>query len=249
MLEKVALEKVLFLDIETVPQDYHYSEMDDKTRQLFELKNKFRFSTSKKDKGEETDDEIWEDVHKQIGGIQAEFGKIVCISVGFVRSSSMGKELRLKSYYHDDEETLLKQFISLLNEHYNGPYHILCGHNAKEFDIPYICRRILINGLALPAALDIAGKKPWEINHLDTMELWKFGDFKAYTSLALLCHVFEVPTPKDDISGADVARVYYEDKGLERIKVYCEKDVVALVQVFLKMRKDNLIDESSIKFS
>lgn len=249
MLEKVNLEKILFLDIETVPQEAAYAQMDEKAKQLFELKNRFRYTSVSQDAetGQLSESERWEEVHKQIGGIQAEFGKIVCISMGYVRDTSLGREIRLKSYYHDDEQTLLKQFCKLLEDHYNSPYHILCGHNAKEFDIPYLCRRMLINGIKLPAILDIAGKKPWEINHLDTMELWKFGDYKAYTSLALLCHVFEIPTPKDDISGADVARVYYEDKNLERIKDYCEKDVVALIQLFLKMRGDALVADEQIK--
>ena len=181
--------------------------------------------------------------------MQQNIGKIICISVGFVSQTSTGRQIRMKSFYHDDEETLLRQFKRLLDEHYNSPYSILCGHNAKEFDFPYICRRMLINGVRLPSTLDIAGKKPWEIGHLDTMELWKFGDFKAYTSLSLLCHVFDIPTPKDDISGADVARVYYEDGDLERIKVYCEKDVVALIQLFLKMQGGHLVDESDIIYS
>ena len=251
MLEKVQLDKVLFLDIETVPQQANLSEMDPHARDLFEYKNKFRYTSLKqeKDRIEATDGELWQQVHQQIGGIQAEFGKIICISVGFVRQTSMGREIRLKSFAHHDEETLLKQFVRLIEEHFSTPYHILCGHNAKEFDIPYICRRMLINGIKLPSILDIAGKKPWEINHLDTMELWKFGDFKAYTSLALLCHVFGIPTPKDDISGADVARVYYEEGNSDRIRVYCEKDVVALIQVFLRMRGDALVDDGAIKYS
>jgi DNA polymerase elongation subunit (family B) len=164
-----------------------------------------------------------------------------------LHDSGQGRSIRLKSFYHDDEETLLKQFKRLLEEHYNTPYHVLCGHNAKEFDIPYICRRMLINGISLPSILQIAGKKPWEINHLDTLELWKFGDYKSFTSLSLLCHVFQIPTPKDDISGADVARVYFEEKDLPRIMIYCEKDVVALIQLFLKMKGDSLIDDSQIK--
>ncbi|TNE53749.1 MAG: 3'-5' exonuclease [Bacteroidetes bacterium] len=249
MLEKINLEKMLFLDIETVPGTYHYEELNEELKLLFETKNRFRYKSLKQETPERDDSDAWKEVYGQMGGVQAEFGKIVCISVGFVRESRTGLELRIKSFYHHDEETLLKQFVHLLEEYYNSPYHLLCGHNAKEFDFPYICRRLLINGLKLPGILDIAGKKPWEINHLDTMELWKFGDFKAYTSLALLCHVFGIPTPKDDISGADVARVYYEEEGLERIKTYCEKDVVALVQLFLKMRGSALIDESAIKFS
>lgn len=239
MLKNVPVEKVLFLDIETVPAVYQFDELEPKAKELFESKTRFM----------QNEEKTFTDLYNDRGGIYAEFGKIVCISVGFINSTSTGKQIRMKSFYHDDEETLLRQFKDLLGEHYNSPNSILCGHNAKEFDFPYICRRMLINGLELPATLDIAGKKPWEINHLDTMELWKFGDFKAYTSLALLCYVFNIPTPKDDISGADVARVYYEDKDLERIKVYCEKDVVALIQLFLKMRGDGLVEEEEIHYS
>ncbi|MDX2359501.1 MAG: ribonuclease H-like domain-containing protein [Crocinitomicaceae bacterium] len=239
MLKKAPLEKILFLDIETVPMVYEFEQMDEKGKELFNSKTRFL----------QKDDKTVEDVFDDRGGIYAEFGKIVCISVGFVNETHTGKQIRMKSFYHDDEATLLKQFCELLGKHYNSPMSILCGHNAKEFDFPYICRRLLINGMDLPVALNIAGKKPWEISHLDTMELWKFGDFKAYTSLALLCHVFKIPTPKDDISGADVARVYYEDKDLERIKVYCEKDVVALIQLFVRMRGEALVEEEEIYYS
>jgi DNA polymerase elongation subunit (family B) len=239
MLKNIQIEKILFLDIETVPQTYAFEKLDEKSKELFEMKTRFM------QKGEKT----FQDLYNERGGIYAEFGKVVCISVGFVNETPTGKRIRMKSFYHDDEETLLIQFKRLLEEHYNSPMSVLCGHNAKEFDFPYICRRMLINGVELPSVLDIAGKKPWEINHLDTMELWKFGDFKAYTSLALLCHVFKIPTPKDDISGADVARVYFEDKDIERIKVYCEKDVVALIQLFIKMTGGDLIEEGEISFS
>lgn len=237
MLERIPLEKILFLDIETVPQVYQFQDLDEKGQSLFEQKNRFQVGPEKG----------IDQVYNERGGILAEFGKIVCISVGMVHDSGQGRAIRLKSFYHDDEETLLKQFKRLLDEHYNTPYHLLCGHNAKEFDIPYICRRMLINGIALPSILQIAGKKPWEINHLDTLELWKFGDYKSFTSLSLLCHVFQIPTPKDDISGADVARVYFEEQNLERIMIYCEKDVVALIQLFLRLKGDALIPESQIK--
>jgi DNA polymerase elongation subunit (family B) len=228
------LENMLFLDIETVPQTFFYDELTPETRTLFEAKNRMKI----------TEEKTGAQVYQDLGGIQSEFGKIVCISVGMVKNSVTGRTIRVKSFAHDDEFTLLSQFKRLLDDHYrNG---ILCGHNAKEFDFPYLCRRMLIHGIALPQALDIAGKKPWEIRHLDTMELWKFGDYKAYTSLALLCHVFGVPTPKDDITGADVARVYYEDRDLPRIAVYCEKDVIALIQVYLKMHLEPLIEEGNI---
>ncbi len=228
------LENMLFLDIETVPQTYFYNDLTPDTRTLFEAKNRMKINEEK----------TGEQVYQDLGGIQSEFGKIVCISVGMVKNSITGRTIRVKSFAHDDEFTLLNQFKRLLDDHYRDG--ILCGHNAKEFDFPYLCRRMLIHGISLPQALNIAGKKPWEIKHLDTMELWKFGDYKAFTSLALLCHVFGVPTPKDDITGADVARVYYEDRDLQRIAVYCEKDVIALIQVYLKMHLEPLVEEGNI---
>ena len=236
MNRQLQFEKILFLDIETVPQAYRFDQLDEKSKILFEAKNRFQISPDK------SIEQIFEDR----GGILAEFGKIVCISVGMLHEGSQGRSIRLKSFYHDDVETLLRQFKRLLDDHYNTQYHVLCGHNSKEFDIPYICRRMLINGVALPNILQIAGKKPWEINHIDTMELWKFGDYKSYTSLSLLCHVMGIPTPKDDISGADVARVYYEENDLERIMIYCEKDVVALIQLFLRLQGEPLVDEFQI---
>jgi 3'-5' exonuclease len=236
MLNTLQLDNILFLDIETVPEIYRFADVDPSTAYLFEAKNQ-RYKT---------DDKTFDQVYDEKAGIYAEFGKIVCISVGFVRSTATGRVMHLKSFFHDDEETLLRQFSRLLEDNYNTPNKLLCGHNSKEFDIPFICRRMLINGIRLPNILNLAGKKPWEIQHLDTMELWKFGDYKAYTSLALLCNVFKIPTPKDDISGADVARVYYEENDLPRIKKYCEKDVVALIQLFMRMNGEDLIDEGNI---
>jgi predicted PolB exonuclease-like 3'-5' exonuclease len=233
MLKDLKLERVLFLDIETVPQTYIYQDLDEKTKELFNHKTRFS----------QNEEKSFEALYNERGSILSEFGKIICISIGLVTKDSLGaRKIRLKSFAHDDEETLLLQFKKLLDER----EYILCGHNSKEFDIPYICRRMLINGISLPSVLDIAGKKPWEINHLDTLELWKFGDYKAFTSLALLCHVFNIPTPKDDISGADVARVYYEEKDLKRIRVYCEKDVIALIQLLMRMKGDSLIPEENI---
>lgn len=235
-LRKINIEKVLFLDIETVPQVYNYTDLDEKTAQLYDLKTKFY----------QKDGLTVEDVYDK-AGIYAEFGKIVCISCGIVKDSPEGRIIRMKSFADDDEEKLLKEFASMLNKNFNSPYHILCGHNSKEFDFPFIGRRMLIHGIDLPSTLDIAGKKPWEVNHLDTMELWKFGDYKHYTSMSLLCHIFNVPTPKDDITGADVARVYYEENDLPRITTYCEKDVIALIQLFLRFRNDPLVEVGNIQ--
>jgi len=233
MLKDIKLERVLFLDVETVPQTYDYQDLDEKTKELFNQKTRFS----------QNEEKSFESLYNERGSILSEFGKIICISIGLVTKDSLGvRKIRWKSFAHDDEETILLQFKKLLETQ----EYVLCGHNSKEFDIPYICRRMLINGISLPNTLDIAGKKPWEINHLDTLELWKFGDYKAFTSLSLLCHVFNIPTPKDDISGADVARVYYEEKNLNRIRQYCEKDVVALIQLLLRMKGDTLVAEGNI---
>ncbi len=234
MIAKSLFEHILFFDIETVPVFYNYHELDEAGKKLFDTKNA-RYKT---------EDKTEADVYNEKAGILAEFARVVCISVGYLNETRTGRQIRIASFTHEDEETLLKQFISLLEDH--PKYNVLCGHNSKEFDIPFLCRRMLIHGMKLPHILQIAGKKPWEIPHLDTMELWKFGDFKAYTSLALLCYVFNIPTPKDDISGADVARVFYEEKDLPRIARYCEKDVIALIQLFLRMNNEPLVDEAEI---
>ena len=234
MLEKVQLEKILFLDIETVPQYPNFQDLSPEGQKLYDQKTKF---LQKEGDAESVYDRA---------GIYAEFGKIICISVGFVHETRTGRQIRLKSYYHDDEATLLKQFVNLLEERYNTPYHILCGHNAKEFDFPYICRRLLINGMKLPNILNIAGKKPWEIAHLDTMELWKFGDYKHFTSLKLLTKVLGIPSPKDDIDGSEVAHVFYVENDIDRIITYCEKDVIAVAQIFLRLRREELLVKDEI---
>ena len=97
--------------------------------------------------------------------------------------------------------------------------------------------------------MNIAGKKPWEINHLDTMELWRFGDYKNYTSIKLLAALFDIPTPKDDIDGSQVAGVYYQEKDLERIKIYCQKDTLTVAQLLLSYKGEELIKEENIEFA
>jgi len=235
MIYDVDLEKILFLDIETVPQFEDHSKLSEKEKDFWEKKsNAFR--------KEQSPEEVYERA-----GIYSEFGKIVCISVGLIRKKNNVNYLRLKSFYNDDEKVILTGFKELLKKHFNTDKHMLCGHNGKEFDFPYIGRRMLINGIKLPLLLDIAGKKPWEVNHLDTMELWKFGDYKHYTSLNLLTHIFNIPTPKDDIDGSEVRRVYWEEKNIKRIAEYCAKDVKATVQLFLRFRGEDLIPEENIE--
>ena len=236
MLDTLNLENILFLDIETVPNASNYSKLPASMKDLWNKKT----ATLKK-----SEEDTPETLYKR-AGIYAEFGKIICISVGIVTKGKYAYNFRVKSFFGHDEKKLLKGFIELLDTHYNKKASLLCAHNGKEFDYPFIARRILINGLKLPAILNITGKKPWEISHLDTMELWKFGDYKSYTSLNLLAAVFNIPTPKDDIDGSQVYSVYYEEKNLERIVKYCQKDVLTVAQLLIKYRGEELIKEKNI---
>jgi len=247
MLGHLDLSKVLFLDVECVSGKANYDELNDDFKYLWKLKSK---SVLRKYDEEITDDEAAA-AYKDKAGIYAEFGKIVCISVGIVGRNPDTKELfvRLKSFASEDEAELLRDFSQMVNQYYNNTStHYFCGHNIREFDMPYICRRLIINQLPLPNSLNIAGKKPWETKHfLDTLELWKFGDYKNYTSLKLLAAVFGFPSPKDDIDGSEVGRVFWEENDLPRISKYCEKDVLATVQLLLKyMLQPILTDEQVI---
>ena len=239
MLENISINKILFLDVETVPVAPTFSELSEEFQSLWAEKTRWQRSEG------QTPDEFY----GVKAGVMAEFAKVICVSVGYIYEKNNTSIFRIKSFYGDDEQLLLSELKTLLDDKFATKRHFLCAHNGKEFDYPFLCRRMIVNGVGLPKILEIAGKKPWEVRHLDTMELWKFGDYKSFTSLPLLCNIFNVPTPKDDISGADVARVNYEENDLERIKVYCEKDVVALIQVFLKFRGDALVEEDNVKYS
>lgn len=240
------LFNILFLDIETIPCCMDFEQLDEEMQELWSIKAR---SVLRKTADELAYDEIAEAFNTR-AGIFAEFGQIVCISVGFLTRGTDGglPLLRLKSFTSQTEAHLLEDFSELLSKHFNNSDRFaLCGHNIKEFDIPYICRRMLVNQLPLPRLLDIAGRKPWETRHLlDTLEMWKFGDSKNFTSLRLLAALFGFPSPKDDMDGGDVSRVYYEEQDLDRIAAYCEKDVVATVQLFLKMKRMPLIQKDQI---
>ena len=235
MLRNLDLAKILFLDIETVPEEKTYKELSPERQSLWEQK------TAYQRKEEQSPEAFYERA-----GIWAEFGKIVCISVGFLDTTTANsQQFRIKSFA-GEEAQLLRQFKQLCDEHYYLKSHLLCAHNGKEFDFPYIARRMVIHRISLPKILNLFGKKPWEVQHLDTLQLWKFGDYKHYTSLALLAQIFGIPTPKDDIDGSDVARVYYQEKDLDRIVRYCEKDVLTLAQVFLTFLNKPLLEENDI---
>ena len=234
MLSKLNLETILFLDIETVPQTPHFSDLDETTQQLWETKSQYQ-------RGEEISAEDF--YHR--AGIWAEFGKIICISVGFFKIQGDKRSFRTTSF-HGEEVKILKDFKNLLTTHFSQASHLLCAHNGKEFDFPYIARRMIIHGIELPHKLNLFGKKPWEVPHLDTLELWKFGDYKTFTSLKLLTHVLGIPSPKDDIDGSQVYEVYYEENDIDRIITYCEKDTIAVAQILLRLRGDDLLVDDEI---
>jgi uncharacterized protein YprB with RNaseH-like and TPR domain len=237
MSDEIKIINILFIDIETVPQVSDYNNLNERIKKLWNKK-----IDSLKKNTEETPEILFEKA-----GIYAEFGKIICISAGFIQIVDTKKILRLKSFFDNDEKKLLQDFKTLLDKSFSASDKYLCAHNGKEFDFPYIARRMLINGIKLPLTLDIAGKKPWEIKHLDTLELWKFGDYKHYTSLDLLTAIFDIPSPKDDIDGSEVAGIYWKENDIDRIVKYCEKDVLAVTQLYLKYKNIDIIDNENIR--
>ena len=229
---------ILFLDIETVPQFSSYNELPEDWKQLWDTKSN---SLVKYHEGH-TNETLY-----PRAGIYAEFGKIICISCGVLYGTADQRKIILKSFAGDDEKLLLNHFNEMLNKWATGEPKFLCGHNGKEFDFPYLCRRMIINSISIPAILNISGKKPWEVNHFDTLELWKFGDYKSFTSLNLLAHTLGIQTPKDDIDGSMVWEVYWKEKNLQRIITYCQKDVVTVAQILLRMNGESLIKEENIE--
>jgi hypothetical protein len=234
MIEKINLNNILFLDIETVPEAADYKDLDVDMQALYEQKTQYQ----------RKDDFNAEEFYDR-AGIWAEFGKIICISVGYFVIKGDVRNFRVTSFF-GEELKLLKDFNNLLTNHFGGPQYVLCGHNAKEFDIPFLARRMIINQIPIPDKLNLFGKKPWEIPHLDTLELWKFGDYKHYTSLKLMCKVLGIPSPKGDIDGSQVGHVYYIDDDIDRIVTYCEKDTIAVAQIFLRLRREDLLIEDEI---
>jgi 3'-5' exonuclease len=232
----IRLHEILFLDIETVPAAPDWTGLEPSWQRLWEEKSRiFR---------ERQQLELEESYGR--AGIYAEFGKIICIGVGYFNQTPEGEELRVTSFSGDDEESMLREFGAFLDRVTRKPFRYLCAHNGKEFDFPYICRRMLACGIPLPRLLRIAGLKPWEVPHLDTMELWKFGDFKHYTSLRLLAGVFGIPDSKEDMDGSMVASVYWTDRDLGRIREYCRRDVSVLARVYQRLQGLEAIPEEAV---
>jgi 3'-5' exonuclease len=232
MLHDTNLGEVLFIDIETVPFVPEFNGLNDKWKQLWEHKVQYN----------RNNDEPVEMLYNR-AGIYAEFGRIICISAGYINKKNDDIFFRVKSFYDEVEKDLILHFFNDLEALNRAGKRKLCAHNGQEFDFPYIARRALVNNVRLPKIFDIAGSKPWEIkdNFIDTLQLWKFGDYKHYTSLSLLCELFNIPTPKDDIDGSEVANIYWEEKNLERIVRYCEKDTLAVANLMLKYKGEKII--------
>ena len=234
MLNKINLEDILFLDIETVPLYEQHTELSVLEQELWEEKTRYQR------KDEFTAEEFYDRA-----GIWAEFGKIVCISVGYFSFRHQQRTFRVTSFV-GEEEVLLKDFVRLVEEHFSRVNKLFCAHNGKEFDFPYLSRRMIINGIPIPQKLQLFGKKPWEIPHLDTLELWKFGDYKHFTSLKLLAHILGIPSPKDDINGSEVRDVFYNEGDVDRIATYCEKDTITVAQILLRFRNEELLTDDEI---
>jgi uncharacterized protein YprB with RNaseH-like and TPR domain len=235
----IQLSNILFLDIETVPQHDGHENLPEDWRPLWETKASYLIRNR--------DTETTQSIYSR-AGIYAEFGKIVCVSCGVIQGSGEEKKFVIKSFCGDDERLLLHEFSEMLRRWAFDGNKFLCAHNGKEFDFPYLCRRLIINHLPIPEILRFHGKKPWDVPHLDTLELWKFGDYKSYTSLDLLAHSLGIQTPKDDIDGSRVHEVYWKEKNLTRIVTYCQKDVITVAQVFLRMNSEALIKQENVEF-
>lgn len=230
------LDQILCLDIETTPQYPDYTNAPEELQLLWNRKAE----TLKKNENENA-----ETIYPR-AGIYAEFGKIICISTGFISFRDGQRQFRIKTFKDADEKILISGFNDLLMRMNRNI--LLCAHNGKEFDFPYIARRTVIHGLPLPPHLNFAGRKPWEVPHIDTLDLWKFGDYKHYTPLNLLAYILGIQSPKDDIDGSMVGDVYWKENNLERIAAYCQKDVVTVMQILLRFRGEKLLGENEIEF-
>lgn len=237
MIEKMPLHNFLFIDIETVSQQKEFSALHPEWQKLWEEKTKFTLP----------EDTTAGELYPLRAGVMAEFAKVVCISMGYFKKHENEYQLRVKSVFGHDEKILLQDFILTVNqlEAVNSKWNFT-GHNIKEFDIPFLCRRFVVNGLPIPAYLDFQHMKPWETNMIDTFQYWRFGDYKNYTSLKLLAATLQVPSPKDDIDGSMVGHVYWNENNLDRIVTYCQKDVITVANIILRFKHLPLLEEDQV---
>jgi 3'-5' exonuclease len=237
-MSQIPLENLFLIDIETVSGKAGFHLLDEEWKELWTEK------ISKSLPPNITAEEYY----PIRAAILAEFAKVVCISFGYFKKENNEWQLRIKSLCCETEEDILNQFITTLKQLHSNKQWIFTGHNIKEFDVPFLCRRMLINGITIPPYIDFQNMKPWETPVIDTLHLWRFGDYKHYTSLKLLAAALGVPSPKDDIDGSQVGDVYWKEKNLERISIYCEKDVVTVANVILRFKGLQLLKEEQVVF-
>ncbi len=233
---------MLFLDIETVAAAASFQELPERLQKHWERKSSFI----------KREEKSAEELFDEKAGIYAEFGKIVCIGMGYItQSEAPGKTaaLRIKSLYDHDENALLNSFSKVISTRFDPEKLILCAHNGKEFDFPYLCRRMVVQGIKLPPSLQLSGKKPWDIKHVDTLELWKFGDYKNFTSLDLLATLFNIETSKVGLDGSMVNHTYYKEGDLSAVAEYCSRDVAVLAQLYLKLTQAMPLEELEVVYT
>ena len=239
MIVKMPLENFLIIDIETVSEQKNFESLQEDWQKLWE--DKVHHSLPENITAGE--------YYPQRAGVMAEFSKVICISMAYFKKEGNQYLLRVKSVAGHDEKELLQNFVATINQmeaiHNRWSF---TGHNIKEFDIPFLCRRLLINGLPIPLYLDFQNMKPWETNMVDTFQYWRFGDYKNYTSLKLLAAALNVPSPKDDIDGSMVGDVYWKENNLERIVIYCQKDVATVANIILRFKGLPLLKDDQVVF-
>ena len=238
-MHNIPIENLFLIDIETVSEEKAYDLLNDTWKQLW---------TEKIHKAL-PENITAEEYYPLRAGIMAEFAKLVCISFGHFRTLNNSLQLRIKSFYSFNEKTILENFIkTLYHLHAINNQWCFTGHNIKEFDIPFLCRRMIVNNLSIPPFMDFQNMKPWETPVTDTLHLWRFGDYKHYTSLKLLAATLGIISPKDDIDGSMVGQVFWEDQNLERIATYCQKDVVTVANVMLRFKNLPLLLPEQIMY-
>lgn len=238
-MNQIAIENLLLIDIETVSEKESFHLLDDEWKELWIEKTSRSLPA----------DTSPEEFYPLRAAILAEFAKVACISFGYFKKVNNEWQLRIKSLCSENELQLLNDFVATLKKlHVNNQKWIFCGHNIKEFDVPFLCRRMLINNIPIPVVFDFQSMKPWETPVLDTLHLWRFGDYKHYTSLKLLAAVLGIPSPKDDIDGSQVGDVYWKEKDLNRISIYCEKDVATTANIILRFKGMPLLNENQVVF-
>ena len=228
---------IVFIDIETVPLEKHFADCSPAFQKHWQRKSTF-LRLSDEERGD------LDRSYRGHAGIYAEFSRVLCIGMGYY--SPTKKTIKTTVLHHESEQQLLQNFLATLNAIKQHADIRFCGHNVKEFDLPFLCRRLTVHGFALPQELNMAGLKPWENNHIDTMELWRFGDYKRYTALDLLATVLNIPSSKTDIDGSQVANVFYEEQNLDRILAYCERDVVTTAKIYYRLTNQS-VDLSGMK--